>query len=182
MDKATVVFSRKGLLRESIEARHVRSREHARKLWPFVDPQAKDELVTWVSPTFEAGRVKRRSHFRRLPASASIDLKARFDDEEAQRQRQVSESAEHALAKQLIVAELARRLDSGRGLPWSFKDDSVSDFPLVGNLLLGAADVASEHPLRTPFGSSYRLDIAVLGATDFFAYLGDTRKTINSID
>jgi len=34
----------------------------------------------------------------------------------------------------------------------------------VGNLLLGATHVVPEHPLDTPFGCSYQLDIAVMGS------------------
>ncbi len=48
-------------------------------------------------------------------------------------------------------------------MPWSFKDVDSSDYPLEGNLLLGADRVANEHPLETPFGSKFRLDVAVLG-------------------
>lgn len=164
MDRATIVFSRKGLLRETIEARHVRSREHARKLWPFVAPHAKNVLVTWVSPHFRDGRVRKRSHFSTLSGRGGINLKERFDDEEAERVQRVSESPEHARAKELITAELRGRIADGRGLPWAFKDDNVSDFPLIGNLLAGANEVDPEHQVKTPFGSTYRLDIAVLGA------------------
>lgn len=164
MDKALIVFSRKGLMRETIKARDVRSREHARKLWPMVDPEARSQLLTWVSPSFEDGRLRKRSHFRRLPDAGAIDLRHRFDAEEAERQRRAAESEEHARAKSLLAAELERRIRAGLGLPWAFKDDSVSDFPLVGNLLLGATHIVAELPLDTPFGSSYRLDIAVMGA------------------
>jgi hypothetical protein len=163
MDKAIIVFSRKGLMREAIEARHVRSREHARKLWPLVAPDERNVLLTWVSPHFRDGRVLKRSHFRTLFGRAGINLKERFDHEEAERVRQVSESLEHARAKELIAAELRERIASGRRLPWAFKDDNASDFPLIGNLLAGATEVIPEHQVKTPFGSTYRLDIAVLG-------------------
>jgi hypothetical protein len=63
----------------------------------------------------------------------------------------------------LIAAELARRLAAGLAMPWAFKDADASDYPLEGNLLLGADQVVIEHPLDTPFGSRFRLDIAVLG-------------------
>lgn len=163
MDKALLVFSRKGQMRECIAARHVRSREHARKLWPMVDPDDRRHLVTWVSPSFEDGRLRKRSHFRRLvDGRAGVDLREHFEEEESERQRRVAESPEHARAKALLVDELQRRIAAGRGLPWAFKDESVSDFPLVGDLLLGAAQVQPEYPLSTPFGSSYRLDIAIV--------------------
>ncbi len=48
-------------------------------------------------------------------------------------------------------------------MPWAFKDADASDYPLEGNLLLGADRVAIEHPLETPFGSKFRLDVAVIG-------------------
>src|SRR5574337_34865 len=163
MDEAVIVFSRKGLFQTRITARDVRSREHARKLWPLVSPDALRQMVTWVSPTFENGELRRRSHFRQLPADHTYNLRAHFDDEEGRRQRTVQESPEHRHAKELIAAELARRMDAGLAMPWSFKDVDASDYPLEGNLLLGADSVASEHPLETPFGSRFRLDVAVLG-------------------
>lgn len=163
MDKALLAFSRKGQMRERILARDVKSREHARKLWPLVDPSDHRHLLTWVRPSFEAGQLRKRSHFRRLPGGGSANLRLLFDQEEAERQRCAAESAEHALAKVLLTTELRRRIEHGLALRWSFKDDAVSDFPLIGNLLLGATHAVPEHPMATPFGSSYRLDIAVLG-------------------
>lgn len=163
MDEAVVVFSRKGLFQTRIVARDVRSREHARKLWPLVSPDASWQMVTWVSPIFEDGKLRRRSHFRQLPVDRTYDLRAHFDDEEANRQRAVQESQEHRRAKELIAAELGRRLDARLAMPWWFKDADASDYPLEGNLLLGADRVATEHPLDTPFGSRFRLDVAVLG-------------------
>jgi hypothetical protein len=76
MDEAVVVFSRKGLFQTRITAREVRSREHARKLWPLVAPDAIQQMVTWVSPSFEDGKLRRRSHFRQLPVEKTYDLKA----------------------------------------------------------------------------------------------------------
>ena len=163
MDEAVIVFSRKGLFQAHITASEIRSREHARKLWPLVSPSSIKQVVTWVSPSFENGKVRRRSHFRQLPAVKTFDLKACFDEEEASRQQTVHESPEHRHAKELIAAELSRRLVAGLAMPWAFKDVEASDYPLEGDLLLGADRVMTEHPLLTPFGSRFRLDIAVLG-------------------
>jgi hypothetical protein len=102
-------------------------------------------------------------HFRLLPAEHTFSPKAHFDKEEASRRRIVQESPEHRSAKELVAAELLRRLDAGLAMPWSFKDADASDYPLEGNLLLGADQVATEHPLETPFGCQFRLDVAVLG-------------------
>jgi len=163
MDEAVVVFSRKGLFQWQIKAQDIRSREHARKLWPLVAPDAGHELVTWVSPIIENGKRRQRSHFRRLPAQHTFDLKVHFEQEESDRQSAVRESQEHWRAKELIAAELSRRISEGLALPWSFKDDDASDYALKGNLLLGADQIVTEHPLTTPFGSRFQLDVAVLG-------------------
>jgi hypothetical protein len=48
-------------------------------------------------------------------------------------------------------------------MPWAFKDEDASDYPLGGDLLLGVDQVVTEHLLDTPFGSQFRLDVAVLG-------------------
>lgn len=163
MDEAIVVFSRKGLFKTPINARDIRSREQARKLWPLVAPDGTHQMVTWVSPSFEETRLRRRSHFRIMPNARTPNLKKHFEEEESERHRFVQESTEHRLAKELIAAELGRRLQANLGMPWWFKDDSASDYPLEGNLLLGADTIATEHVLSTPFGSKFRLDIAVLG-------------------
>ncbi len=95
-------------------------------------------MVTWVSPSFESGKLRRRSHFRVLPAQHTFNPKAHFDDEEASRWRAVQESPEHRQAKELVAAELSRRLNAGLAMPWAFKDTDASDYALEGNLLLGA--------------------------------------------
>lgn len=163
MDEAIAVFSRKGIFQTTIAAGDVRSREHARKLWPLVSPGASRQMVTWVSPSYESGKVRRRSHFRVLPSQRNFNLKAHFDDEEAARCRAVQESREHWQAKNLVAVELSRRLNAGLAMPWAFKDTDASDYPLEGNLLLGADRVATEHRLETAFGSTFKLDVAVLG-------------------
>lgn len=163
MNEAIVVFSRKGIFQTTIIARDIRSREHARKLWPLVSPGASRQMVTWVSPSFENGKLRRRSHFRVLPAQHTFSPKAHFDNEEASRWHTVQESPEHRRAKELVAAELFRRLNAGLAMPWAFKDADASDYPLEGNLLLGADLVTTEHLLETPFGSKFRLDVAVLG-------------------
>ena len=163
MDEAIVVFSRKGIFKASIAARDVRSREHARKLWPLVSADGSRQMVTWVSPSFNNGKLRRRSHFRVLPAQHVFKPKAHFDDEEGSRWRAVQESPEHRRAKELVAEELSNRLNAGLAMPWAFKDEDASDYPLEGNLLLGADQVTIEHSLETPFGSQFRLDVAVLG-------------------
>ena len=105
--------------------------------------------MTWVSPSFESGKLRRRSHFRVLPTQKGFNLIAHFDNEEASRWRFVQESPEHRRAKELVAAELSRRLNAGLAMPWVFTDADASDYPLEGNLLLGADQVAIEHPLES---------------------------------
>ncbi|OIJ44117.1 hypothetical protein [Massilia timonae] len=163
MNEALIALSRSGIMKRTVLARDITSREHARKLWPLVTPSAPHQLLTYVSPAFnEDDALIRRGHFRTLPGGHPIDVAAHFDKEEAERSRSVSESAEHACAKELIAAALANRLKSKRGMPWSFADSEASDFHLSGNLLLGAESVSTEMTVRTAFGSSYRLDVGIL--------------------
>lgn len=140
-------------------AHDIRSREHARKLWPLVSPGASRQMVTWGSPSFESGTLRRRSHFRVRPAQHTFNPKAHFDDEEASRWRAAQESPERRRAKDLVAAELLRRSNAGLAVPWAFKDADALDYPLEGNLLLGADQVATEHPLETPFGSKSRFSV-----------------------
>lgn len=163
MEEAVVVLSRQGLFAKPIRAWELRSREDARKLWPFACPDTK-RIVTWVSPSFyEDGSVHRRAHFRQYPSNKTVDLKAGFEAEEKQRQEWVNLSEEHKKAQKELAQVLQRRLDAGMAMPWGFKDPRSSDFPLVGDFLLGADTVQTEYTLPTAFGSTYRLDIAVLG-------------------
>lgn len=120
-------------------------------------------LVDHYSPSFDKGTLLRRSHFRVLSSQRTYSPKAHFEEEEASRRCTVQESCEHKRAKELITAELNRRLNAGLAMPWVFKDADASDYPLEGNLLLGADRVVTEHLLETPFGSKFRLDVAVLG-------------------
>lgn len=162
MREARILFGRNGELKQTIDAFSIGSPEHYRNLWPLVTPTDPPSLVCWVSPVFEGEECKRRSHFRTL--RRTLDPVTLFRDEEAARNR-ASESEIHRTAKEVLAAELQRRIDSGLGLPWAFKHESAGGLPMVGNLLLGARRVVIEHRIATapPLNSTYRLDIAILG-------------------
>ncbi len=163
MEEALVIFSRQGLFKRKIHASDIRSREHARKLWPLVTPMTPYELVGWVSPSFKEHR--RKAYFRRPREGSSVQsMTDILTTMEGERQRKVGESPEHQKAKALLQAELQRLIDNGIPMRWRFKDSNVSDLALSGNLLLGATAAIQEHPITTPFGLSYRLDIAIVGA------------------
>jgi hypothetical protein len=164
MDQALVALSRKGQFKEVIKARDIPSREHARKLWPLVTPEPPFELVTYVRPSFDAdGKLLRRSHFSRLPKNKRQSVAKQFEAEEKEWHRVVSESKEHRQAKELLAQELVRLMKNEEPVLWCFADRQRSDFPFKGNLLLGANQIETEFPIKTPLGKEYRLDVAVLG-------------------
>ncbi|MCS8413171.1 hypothetical protein N0754_17875 [Pseudomonas aeruginosa] len=162
LHEARILFGRNGELKQTIDAFSITSPEHYRNLWPLVTPTDPPRMVCWVSPVFQGEECKRRSHFRTL--RKSVNPVAVFRDEEEARTK-AGESAIHRTAKEVLAAELQRRIDSGLGLPWAFKHDSAGGFPMVGNLLLGARRAVIEHRIKTapPLDSTYRLDIAILG-------------------
>lgn len=163
MEDAVSIFSRAGLYKKIVRARDIKSHEQARKLWPMASTGSPRELVTWVRSIFDDnGKLKRRSHFRTLPHRAGTTIAGIFDKEERERVQLFTESREHALAKKLVADCLRQKLESGLRMPWSFKDTGSSDFPFVGNLLLGAETVVMEERVKTAFGCEYRLDVAVL--------------------
>lgn len=162
MNEAVVVFSRNGLFTTTVAARDINSHEHARKLWPLVTPSTPRQLVTWVKPTFESDKLKRRSHFRTLPSAKNLGVGQIFEQEEAARCKASRESPEHSQAKQKVAEALRRRLERGLAMPWYFKDSDSSQFHLAGNLLLGAENVLVEEVVKTSFGYEYRLDVAII--------------------
>lgn len=151
-------------MKRTILARAITSREHARKLWPLVTPDIPHQLLTYVSPAFNPdGALLRRSHFRTLPGPRMVDIRKHFDNEEAARAK-AAESEEHRLAKDLIADALRSRMRKGLAMPWSFSDPEATDSYLSGNLLLGAKTISTEELVKTAFGSTYRLDVAIKSA------------------
>lgn len=161
MDQAVIVFARNGLFTTSVLAREIHSHEHARKLWPLVTPSVPRQLVTWVKPSFENGKCKRKSHFRTLHGERTLSVEQIFEQEEAARYKASKESPEHSRAKRMVAEALRLRLENGKSMPWYFKDEASSQFHLQGNLLLGAKEVLLEERVNTSFGCEYRLDVAI---------------------
>lgn len=161
MNEAVVVFSRHGMFTTNISARDIHSHEHARKLWPLVTPSVPHQLVTWVKPTFEHNKLRRRSHFRTLSGATGLGVAQIFEQEESARYKASKESLEHSTAKCMVAEALRQRLQRGLAMPWFFKDQDCSDFHLAGNLLLGAEAVHVEEQVKTSFGCAYRLDVAI---------------------
>lgn len=162
MDKALVVFSRSGLFKTPISAREIRSREHARKLWPLCTPEEPYKLVMYVRGSFdELNECTRRSYFRTWPKLRGERIAEQIKAQREDYKKQISESAEHKKAKSLIASELTKRLSKGLGMRWSYKDEDTSEFHFEGDLLLAADDVKVEQPIVTPIDDKYILDVAV---------------------
>lgn len=164
MDTALLIASRRGVFKDTVKASEIKSREHARKLWPLLSPD-KASIVTWVSYTRKEGAKHRsKAHFRTLPVDYQRKgIRRRFEEEEGQRQKNIQESPEHKKAKELIVEELTQRLYAQEPMPWFFKDNGASHFHFEGDLLRGACGIKPEMTIKTTFGSSFRLDIGIIG-------------------
>ncbi len=163
--RALVVVSRKGLFNQVIEARDIKSREDYRNLWPLVSIDRPHRLLTYVSPVFQEGNIKRRSYFSYYGnrGQRQIPIDKIVQEEEKQRRRRTGESPQHKRAKDLIQQALERRMTAGKGMPWFFSDERISDCHLEGNLLLGATRVEQETEVKLRFGD-IRLDVAIYGA------------------
>lgn len=162
MDEAIIAVSRSGCFKDKIRAEDIRSREDARSFGLLVSSDY--EPLTWVKRSFDNnGCFHSKAHFRRLRDSEIQKPSELADQEEVKRQNSVSMSPEHKLAQVLITEEINRRLRENMTLPWSFKNDRVSDFLFRGDLLLGADAVETEYPVDTVAGSKFRLDIAISG-------------------
>lgn len=164
MDTALVIASRRGIFKDTIKASEIKSSEHARKLWPLLSPD-KTSIVIWVSFTRKEDPKHRcKAHFRRPPvAYQRKGIRHKFEADEEERQRIICESPEHKRAKELVANELVRRLHKQEPMPWYFKDKSASDFHFEGDLLLAANEIKQEMTIKTTFGSSFRLDIGIVG-------------------
>jgi hypothetical protein len=161
MKKAKLLYTKEaGFLKKEIEATFIKSRADARKIGPFTDENNKK--VLWVN----WGQYKETGkyippYFRHYPknykneSEISTEIKNRFNAS--------LESKTHEKAKECIVNALEARLNRKYHLPWAFKDNRTSDFPLSGDLLADVEVIEKEYILKTPFGEDYRLDIALLG-------------------
>ncbi|MFD0894769.1 hypothetical protein KBB96_04870 [Luteolibacter ambystomatis] len=81
------------------------------------------------------------------------------DFEEIERQK--SRSPIHNPARDALALELKKMI--GAKISWAIPGGEFSDFPLVGNLMESVEEVETEYEVQTPFGRSYRFDIALLG-------------------
>ena len=144
-----------------IDSLEITSKEDARKLEPFANPDNPTQRVVFVSPSQRGKDQWNRSHFRIVERKIeSLQTLAKSD--ELERRVWVNESAEHSLAKELLQTELQHKIDIGIPLTWHYKDPRVSSFPFSGDLLRQAATVETEYVVQTAHGNEYRLDLAIL--------------------
>ena len=144
-----------------IDSLEIKSKEDARKLEPFANPDNPTQRVVFVSPSQRGKDQWNRSHFRIIERKIqSIPTLAKTD--ELERRKWLNESAEHQLAKALLRQDLQSKIEHEIPLTWHYKDPRVSSFPFSGDLLRQAATVETEYVVHTPHGNEYRLDLAVL--------------------
>ncbi len=163
-DTALRVFSFHGLLAEKIGAINIKSRADARKRGPFMGEN--NDLLLWVNWTRRDAAVRRRPYFRQYPASSGGEraFARQLQTEITQRETARSESPIHKKAKEALGACLKKLVADGRSVPWCYKDDQASDFPISGNLLSDVKEVVVDtYSLKMPFGMTYRPDVALLG-------------------
>lgn len=148
---------------ESVNATDIKSHAHARKLAPFVDDADSRRMLYWVGWGAPKKNGKSRvAHFKHYPKN-NHNLLDQISDEIELRNKESSESKKHQSAKDRVLEVLTELLLEGKHLPWAFKDQEISCFPMSGDFLAGAANIAKEFVIKTPFGNTYKLDIAILG-------------------
>ena len=144
-----------------IDSLEIKSKEDARKLEPFANPDNPAQRVVFVSPSQRGKDQWNRSHFRVIERKIEpMPTLARAD--EIERRKWLNESAEHQLAKELLQHDLQSKIEHEIPLTWHYKDPRVSSFPFSGDLLRQAATVEIEYVVHTPHGNEYRLDLAIL--------------------
>ena len=103
-----------------IDSLEITSKEDARKLEPFANPDNPTQRVVFVSPSQRGKDQWNRSHFRIVERKIeSLQTLAKSD--ELERRVWVNESAEHSLAKELLQTELQHKIDIGIPLTWHYK-------------------------------------------------------------
>lgn len=165
MKEALRVFGYYGILKETVTAQEIRSREDARKLGPFADYNK--HLMHWRRPSFHpvSNRLRRRSHFAHYPRNRGSALRiiSAEDFDPAHYDSLRSKSSKHRKALLLVLEILRDRHSSAQSAFWHFKDERASDFSFSGNLLADAQEIRSEYPYATPFGNVFQFDVAIIG-------------------
>ncbi len=165
MKEALRVHGYFGFFKETVTAREIKSREHARKLGRFTDGNGGE--VYWRRSIFDptSKRLRRRSHFAHYPrkhgAAIRITSANDFDTDHYSKLR--SESSKHRKALLLVLEILRDRHSSDQPAFWHFKDEQASAYSLSGNLLADAQEICPEYPYTTPFGNVFQFDVAIIG-------------------
>ena len=163
MREAIRWYSWKGYCVEKISSFAVKSPSSAQTLGPFVDENRKP--VLWVNWGRRQDGIAIPPYFRHWPKGVVgrhwvPDYKAEITATTALKH----ESRVHLKAKAVCSQLLTKLIAEGKPLPWCFKDETSSDFPLSGNLLSNVIQVKEECPLKTPFDQQrYCFDIGLLG-------------------
>lgn len=164
MKEAYRLYSWRGIMKERINAKDIKSPSDARKLAPFVDEEKQPLLwVNWSKPRVDTGK-KVPPYFRGYP-QGRIPTKKYFKTikEEIEEKTKQSESEIHKKARRLLTKYLSKLVNEGKALRWAYSDPRISDFPITGNLLSEVETIETHYKYKTPFGVQYEFDIALLG-------------------
>lgn len=162
MKYAFKIWSWKGEREERVKATNISSPADARNKGPFVDDKGEPVFwVNWSKPTGPNNK-SRPAHFSHYPKS-EVKKKLNKDVASEFNNYKPSESALHEKARIALTSYLDERIEKGENINWYFKDDSVSDYSLNGNLLANAESVETHYIYQTNFEISFEYDIAILG-------------------
>jgi len=156
MDKAFAF--RAGRIIE-VNACEIMNAQEARDLRPFFD--SKQFETGYVSASLRKKKINVVAHFRHFSNKRS--LYQSLEEDIIHRQKLSGESQLHSDAKNTVASVLNEYIRRGTPLPWHLLDRQISSFRLVGNLLGEVSAVKTEFPVVTPYGLTFRADIALLG-------------------
>lgn len=164
MKTAYRLYSWRGIMKDFINAKDIKSPSDARKLAPFVDKDKHPLLwVNWSKPKSNTGK-KTPPYFRGYPRGRISSRKYfKTVKEEIEENVKQSESDIHKKARKLLTEYLSKLIEDNKELKWAYSDDRISDFPITGNLLSEVEAVETHYKYKTPFGLKYEFDIALLG-------------------
>jgi hypothetical protein len=146
-----------------VKAGGIKDAQEAGDLRPFFDSTQCE--VGYVSRSHRNKQINVVAHFRHFPHKKSFYEKLQEDI--TQRQQSSGESQVHLNAKHSIASGLNDYIRRGTPLPWQLFDRAVSSFRLAGNLLGEVSSIKTEYPVVTPYGLTFRADIALLQDSPF---------------
>lgn len=164
MKTAYRLYSWRGIMKEQINAKDIKSSSDARKLAPFVDKDKHPFLwVNWSKNKINTGK-KTPPYFRQYPTARIKTGKRLINlNDEIEEKKKISESELHKKARTELADYLNKLILEEKDIKWAYSDNRISDFLISGNLLSEVKTIETHYKYKTPFGLEYEFDIALLG-------------------